>query len=224
MPAPGFLTWMRLLPQSATMMFPLESTATPVGALNCPLPSPCEPNLKRNSPSALYTWQGTGLGTGDPASGRGRGLGGGGGEAPGLRTPDLLRYTRSMPPTAEGTAPAEVAWALRSKSSSPGKAVLGGFLSLLHGQRMRTPWGRALSSPPCAYPAASRVLSWIIAKASSWASVSQRQSGLPETPRSAPPSARSPPVTPPGSQEERKVPSGNKPRCPLAPLPCANPG
>lgn len=50
------LTWMRLLPQSATMMFPLESTATPVGALNWPLPSPWEPNLKRNSPSALYTW------------------------------------------------------------------------------------------------------------------------------------------------------------------------
>lgn len=49
-------TWMRLLPQSATMMLPLLSTATPVGALNCPLPSPCDPNLNRNSPSALYTW------------------------------------------------------------------------------------------------------------------------------------------------------------------------
>lgn len=49
-------TWMRLLPQSATMMLPLASTATPVGALNCPFPSPCDPNLKRNSPSALYTW------------------------------------------------------------------------------------------------------------------------------------------------------------------------
>lgn len=146
MPAPGFLTWMRLLPQSATMMFPLESTATPVGALNCPLPSPCEPNLKRNSPSALYTWQGTGLGTGDPASGRGRGLGGGGGEAPGLRTPDLLLYTRSMPPTAEGTAPAEVAWALRSKSSSPGKAVRGVFCLCSMASECAHP-GDALSAP-----------------------------------------------------------------------------
>lgn len=52
----GCGTWMRLLPQSATMMLPLLSTATPVGALNCPLPSPCDPNLNRNSPSALYTW------------------------------------------------------------------------------------------------------------------------------------------------------------------------
>lgn len=50
------LTWIRLLPQSATMIFPLASTATPVGALNCPFPSPWEPNLNRNSPSALYTW------------------------------------------------------------------------------------------------------------------------------------------------------------------------
>lgn len=49
------LTWIRLLPQSATMILPLVSTATPVGALNWPLPSPWEPNLYRNSPSALYT-------------------------------------------------------------------------------------------------------------------------------------------------------------------------
>lgn len=49
------LTWMRLLPQSATMMFPLASTATPVGALNWPFPSPWEPNLNRNSPSAVNT-------------------------------------------------------------------------------------------------------------------------------------------------------------------------
>lgn len=49
-------TCILLLPQSATMMFPFASTATPVGALNCPFPSPCEPNLKRNSPSALNTW------------------------------------------------------------------------------------------------------------------------------------------------------------------------
>lgn len=73
------LTWMRLLPQSATMMFPLESTATPVGALNCPLPSPWEPNLKRNSPSALYTWQeeGWGLGTWPQTEGRALEEGGG---------------------------------------------------------------------------------------------------------------------------------------------------
>lgn len=53
----GFLklTWIRLLPQSATMILPLVSTATPVGALNWPFPSPWEPNLNRNSPSALYT-------------------------------------------------------------------------------------------------------------------------------------------------------------------------
>lgn len=38
------------------MMLPLASTATPVGALNWPLPSPWDPNLNRNSPSALYTW------------------------------------------------------------------------------------------------------------------------------------------------------------------------
>lgn len=49
------LTCMRLLPQSATMIFPFTSTATPVGALNWPLPSPFEPNLSRNSPSALNT-------------------------------------------------------------------------------------------------------------------------------------------------------------------------
>ena len=117
-PGPSFLTWMRLLPQSATMMFPLESTATPVGALNCPLPSPWEPNLKRNSPSALYTWQGKGLGTGDPASGRRRGLGGGWGEAPGLRTPRSAAINQFFFPgftsthaTAYWTPPADVPWA-----------------------------------------------------------------------------------------------------------------
>lgn len=49
------LTCILLLPQSATMMFPLTSTATPVGALNWPLPSPLEPNFSRNSPSVLNT-------------------------------------------------------------------------------------------------------------------------------------------------------------------------
>lgn len=49
------LTCILLLPQSATMMFPLTSTATPVGALNWPLPSPFEPNFSKNSPSVLNT-------------------------------------------------------------------------------------------------------------------------------------------------------------------------
>ena len=48
-------TWILLFPQSATMMFPFESTATPVGALNCPFPSPFEPNFNMNSPSWLNT-------------------------------------------------------------------------------------------------------------------------------------------------------------------------
>lgn len=101
------LTWIRLLPQSATMMFPLESTATPVGALNCPLPSPCEPNLKRNSPSALYTWWGKGLGTGDLTSGRGQGLEGGvklQGEFPDLQLrPEILFRHHTQYPTAHQT-------------------------------------------------------------------------------------------------------------------------
>lgn len=37
-------------------MFPSEATATPVGALNCPWPSPWEPDLKRNSQLALDTF------------------------------------------------------------------------------------------------------------------------------------------------------------------------
>lgn len=49
-------TWILLLPQSATMMFPLTSTATPVGALNWPFPSPLEPNFNSNSPSEVKTW------------------------------------------------------------------------------------------------------------------------------------------------------------------------
>lgn len=49
----GFSTCILLLPQSATMMLPLTSTATPVGALNWPFPSPWDPNLNKNSPSAL---------------------------------------------------------------------------------------------------------------------------------------------------------------------------
>lgn len=109
---------MRLLPQSATMIFPLESTATPVGALNCPLPSPWEPNLKRNSPSALYTWQRKGLGAGDPASGRRQGLGGGWGEAPGRRTPASAAVNQFLLPGLHVHAshclldtPADVPWA-----------------------------------------------------------------------------------------------------------------
>lgn len=49
-------TCILLLPQSATMMFPFTSTATPVGALNWPLPSPFDPNFSRNSPSVLNTY------------------------------------------------------------------------------------------------------------------------------------------------------------------------
>lgn len=49
----GVSTCILLLPQSATMMLPLTSTATPVGALNWPFPSPWDPNLNKNSPSAL---------------------------------------------------------------------------------------------------------------------------------------------------------------------------
>lgn len=48
-------TCIRLFPQSATMIFPLLSTATPVGALNCPFPSPFDPNFSMNSPSWLNT-------------------------------------------------------------------------------------------------------------------------------------------------------------------------
>ena len=51
-------TCILLLPQSATMMFPLTSTATPVGALNWPFPSPFEPNFNTSSPSGVKTWRG----------------------------------------------------------------------------------------------------------------------------------------------------------------------
>lgn len=50
-------TCILLFPQSATMMFPLTSTATPVGALNWPFPSPLEPNFNTNSPSGVKTWE-----------------------------------------------------------------------------------------------------------------------------------------------------------------------
>lgn len=96
---------MRLLPQSATMMFPLESTATPVGALNCPLPSPCEPNLKRNSPSALYTWWGKGLGTRDLTSGRGQGFGGWGEFSDLQLSPEILPRDHTLYPTAQMILP-----------------------------------------------------------------------------------------------------------------------
>lgn len=49
-------TCIRLFPQSATIIFPLESTATPVGALNWPFPSPLDPNFNMNSPSWLNTY------------------------------------------------------------------------------------------------------------------------------------------------------------------------
>lgn len=95
-------------------MFPLESTATPVGALNCPLPSPCEPNLKRNSPSALYTWWGKGLGTGDLTSGRGQGLGGWvklQGEFPDMQfNPEILCRDHTQYPTAHQTFQGMLPW------------------------------------------------------------------------------------------------------------------
>lgn len=53
--AAWMLTCILLFPQSATMMFPFTSTATPVGALNWPFPSPFEPNFSKNSPSVLNT-------------------------------------------------------------------------------------------------------------------------------------------------------------------------
>ena len=49
------ITWILLLPQSATMIFPMRSTATPVGALNCPFPSPLEPNIVTSCPSCSNT-------------------------------------------------------------------------------------------------------------------------------------------------------------------------
>jgi hypothetical protein len=48
--------WIRELPQSATTILSWASTATPVGALNCPLPSPLEPKQNRNSPWESKTW------------------------------------------------------------------------------------------------------------------------------------------------------------------------
>ena len=50
-------TWMRELPQSATKMLSWWSTAMPVGALNCPFPSPLEPKQNRNSPLWSNTWK-----------------------------------------------------------------------------------------------------------------------------------------------------------------------
>ncbi len=38
-------------------MLSCASTATPVGALNCPLPSPFEPKLNRKSPSESKIWR-----------------------------------------------------------------------------------------------------------------------------------------------------------------------
>src|SRR5206468_10930294 len=42
--------WMRLLPASATKTFPLASTATPSGALNCPSPLPGLPHFVTKEP------------------------------------------------------------------------------------------------------------------------------------------------------------------------------
>ena len=47
----------RELPQSATIILSWASTATPVGALNCPFPSPLEPKVNKNSPWESNTWK-----------------------------------------------------------------------------------------------------------------------------------------------------------------------
>ena len=47
----------RELPQSATIILSWASTATPVGALNWPFPSPLEPKLNKNSPCESNTWK-----------------------------------------------------------------------------------------------------------------------------------------------------------------------
>src|SRR6266850_1753738 len=48
--------WMRLLPASATKTFPLPSTATPSGTLNCPSPLPALPHLVRKVPVVSNFW------------------------------------------------------------------------------------------------------------------------------------------------------------------------
>src|SRR5438445_4026667 len=47
--------WIRLLP-SATKTFPLPSTATPVGKLNCPSPLPGQPHFVRKVPVFVNFW------------------------------------------------------------------------------------------------------------------------------------------------------------------------
>src|SRR3989442_2383597 len=47
--------WIRLLP-SATKTFPLPSTATPVGKLNCPSPLPWLPHFVRKVPVFVNFW------------------------------------------------------------------------------------------------------------------------------------------------------------------------
>src|SRR5438094_569436 len=48
--------WTRLLSQSATKTFPLPSTATPTGTLNCPSPLPVLPHLLRKVPVSVNFW------------------------------------------------------------------------------------------------------------------------------------------------------------------------
>src|SRR5437016_14289351 len=47
--------WIRLLP-SATKTFPLPSTATPVGLVNCPSPVPGQPHFVRKVPVVVNFW------------------------------------------------------------------------------------------------------------------------------------------------------------------------
>src|SRR5947208_353185 len=48
--------WMRLLSRSPTKTFPLPSTATPQGTLNCPSPLPPLPHFVMNVPMSVNFW------------------------------------------------------------------------------------------------------------------------------------------------------------------------
>ena len=52
------LTWIRLFPQSATMMFPLASTATPVGSVELSVPFSMGTEFKQELPVGVVHLQG----------------------------------------------------------------------------------------------------------------------------------------------------------------------